>query len=79
MDKIYNCKHNEMLMGVLVLCQNFRRHKDLLLIYRTAWEDPFIDDFEKETNFVLDHYLGTDPYRDQKSATLLQTGGRKIT
>jgi len=69
MERNFNYKAVDMLIGSRVVCENFKTYKTELTAVNSTWADPFIDDLETRVNTAINKHLGIDTKSLQKLAT----------
>ena len=70
MERIFSYKTVDMLVGSLVVCENFKKTETEILAYRPSWADPMIPDLQTQINNAIRERLGMDPRAAQKLATI---------
>jgi len=69
MERIFNYKAVDTLIGSRVVCENFKKYKTELIAVNSIWADPFIADLETRINNAISTHLGIDKKSLQKLAT----------
>lgn len=69
-ERTYSYKDVDMLTASQTMVKHFKQHQADIEAMRATWADPFITDLEAKINNAISTYLGLDPKKDQRLATL---------
>ena len=69
-ERTYSYKNVDMLTASQTMVKHFKEHQDEIVAIRATWAEPFITNLEAKINNAISTYLGLDPKKDQRLATL---------